>query len=385
MDEGKWDVYMDDRRKGNIAVRTSDRPDFHLLGRGKFPDVIFHKFRNVQRRIDTDCDYYFVQSKVCDLSNWYAVDKETGECIRIPNRIGYFPEYELGYFIQLHRQKDNSPWIMDFYNEKFKKLMTFDNVYYYYVDHRLDLFLVKRMDGIISLYNKELQLVGTVDLNKLYGITSVIGVNDGVLSLASRKDNKIIYYDYINMREIDSFKANVDIDLYTYLSHFVYSEGVYPHINSNGDYDYKNKDGDVVFDQTFDFARPFLGNVAQVYFNHVKNGKEYSERYVVDRTGNLTPNDDCYKEIYKNRKKYFSSLNTGVFFLMGDHEFLTENPSRLYLRQDFKKGRYLLDYNANLDFLRRVRGYLVAEDNYLINVYTPIKDIDFDKEKEKAL
>ena len=51
----------------------------------------------------------------------------------------------------------------------------------------------------------------------------------------------------------------------------------------------------------------------------------------------------------------------------------------------FLKSNPLCGKNVFLNTLYHIAGYLTKIDNYLVRDNTPIMDIDFDKEKEKAM
>ena len=233
-----------------------------------------------------------------------------------------------------------------------------------FTDYRLELFVAYKTDRTVEIYNKDLKLVNKLDFKVNYGDYNITLVNDGIMTLYSSNKKRIIYYDYINMREIDSFKYYGDAERY-----FAYSEGVYNCVDDNGHFCYKNLDREIVIDPIFYIARPFLGNtaVATVY--------DTAERVFVDRTGKCTPESKVLDEMYQGKTMYYGTEDLG-----NAYSYLEDRDKRrdLYYAGDFKIGKYHLMYHPSPIHWKTNKGCIVTQDDYVASIDTPIVEINFE-------
>lgn len=374
LDEGKCHAYFDYMGTGwdnklarRFIVKVSERSNLHIYPGEKCKEDKIVKVRNLQNRVDTDSDFYFVQSNAVSSGGFirrYAINRSTGERTRIPNRY-YFPQYALGYYIKEY----SFPKLQYvFYDEKFNKVHTLCHVDSFFVDYRLEVFITCE-DNVIKIYNKELKKIKEIDLGKDYRGYKIVSANGGFMVLSYFADRKVAYYDYINMRQIDLFNCSGN-----YTDHLAYNEGVYNCIGDDGNHCYKRPDGKIIIDQVQDTAYPFLGNIAKVGTGNKTFG---SEEFFLDRTGKYTSKEEMLRKLYQSKLELYGG-DYGEYRVECVYPYLAKNWDHVSFYIDHKSGRYQLIYQPVGNYYGTNVGWIVAQDNYFVNNDTPIIEIDFD-------
>lgn len=385
IEEDKCCTYWDHTfsyEKNKMYLVVSDRDDLHINPRDNWGDRV-HRFRNVQNRIETDPDYYFVRVyKFGDVTFDYAIDCNTGKRRKLPSLNG-FPEFELGHFIFSHKNAFNDSVTYIFYDEDLKNKIKMKNVKNVYYDRKLRHFLVLYDNNMLFEYNDRLCSRGPIDFKRIYGEYRIISVNDGIIAL-ELPNKKVVYYDYEKMREIDSFKHPYS-DIYE--DTFIYSDGLYNYADANGKIGYKDIEGKVVIKPIYQTALPFLNGIARVYIKTEivddKGNKRYKNVPVfIDRIGKQISFEDICKSIEENRYKYYKSLDIEGAPLCYDYstKWIMKN---LYLYGNLKANRYQLMRGFG-DF-DRFEGNLITLDNYVVKNDTPINEIDFNVKSEELI
>ena len=372
IDEGKCTSWRGMQKYYNLNVMFSNRVDMHITPIMK-GDKVYH-FSNAQKHDGNSPDYFYIERQFCEIApeEYFIINRETGKCTRIPHRIGTFPSYNFGYFYHGYRYKKykEKNWIYDFYNEKFELIKRFEETDSVYADCVRKCFIMNRFDNQIEIYNQNLELEKTFNLNDLLDDARIRSANDGVMVIKS--DEKVMYYDYVNMKVIDSFK-----DSKGWHTTYGYSEGLYDYRDDNEKYGYKNINGEVVLPPIYDVTAPFLCNVAPVYINEQGEG-------VINKLGEFIPEKELYAKVREGRERFFQSLNYPNSDWYNVYYYL-DYPNHLSLCRCYKNGMYRIDYKDDTRFgSSSSKGYLVVKDHYHIDVDLPIKDIDFDK-KEKVI
>lgn len=387
IEEGKCCTYWDDTlsyEKNKMYFVFSDRQDLHLNPRDYYTGERHYRFRNVQNRIETDPDYYFVRVyKFGDIPFDYAIDRNTGKRRKLPSSNG-FPDFELGHFVFSHKNSSNESSTYIFYDEDLKNKIKKKNVKNVYYDHKLRHFLILYDNNRLFEYNDRLFIIRPIDFERIYGKHRIISVNDGVIVL-ELPNKKVLYYDYDKMKEIDSFRHPYrDIDEDT----FIYNDGLYNYADTNGKIGYKDIEGKVVIKPIYQTALPFLNGIARVYIEVEKvdnKGKKFykNESVYIDRTGKQISFGDICKSIEKNRIKHYKSINVDGAHLCYDYyssSFILEN---LHLFRNLKSNRYqLIRHFGDFD---RFEGNLITLDNYVVKNDTPISEIDFNVKREELI
>ncbi len=373
LDEGKCDVFYRDFSHKNVIVRVSNREDIHIAPREARKDIKRNVFRNVGRVNDKDSDYYFIGLNYIDVigltSYWnFAIDRETGKRIGLPYKVGFAPYYMLGYFIRCKGMGD----IVEFYDHRFRKKMSVNHVSKFAVDYKLERFIIADDVNLVHIYDKNLELKDIVDLGMLYHNARVCKVNDGVMSLYLYDSYKVVYYDYINHREIDSFKY-----MGSHCNRFVYNEGLYPFVDDNEKSGYKNIEGDTLIEPKFSSTYPFIGNIAPVYTT--------TKSLIINRCGETMALEELCARLYYARKQAIMRMYPSEPYLTVYYDYLIKYPKSLRLEADYKKGKYMLYSNFEAELLGKNKGYIDTFDHYLIDEDMPIKDINFSNSRKLSL
>ena len=266
------------------------------------------------------------------------------------------------------------------YDQNYKLLHTVDNYSDIDIDYKKKLFLITIGDSTdINIYDKDFNHTKTIKLPFDYIYT--ICANDGIMTLLCPND-EIVYYDYINMKVIDSFKCTS-----TYFPdlkyQFVYNDGLYSYIDKNGRKGYKDLEGNIRIEPRLGYAAPFMSNIAVV----MKNG----QKGIMDITGSFHPLQEVYDNLNKKKRELYNSevvnphkIDIGYNLdYLGD-SFWDSSTEMAKLVQDFEENRYKLVFDKFLS--NRNKGHLVSKDHFIINIDEPIMNIDFSSNlNEKVL
>ena len=317
------------------------------------------------------------------------VDKETGKVSSCPLNVpenfhdSDIPRHILNFILYPHKD----PFSYDVYNSDFEKI---DNkVKYINADYKKGYILVQHHgQNNIQIRDGEYKQIGTITIpiiNELVGKPSlfvdekIYQANDGVIAINTGK--RVVYYDYLNDREIDNFLVSDYLMRYSY---FAYSEGLYNFIDKNGNHGYKDIDGNVVIKSDdknqYCVSTPFLHNTASVF----KKTKERPvsifdpnffagcKLFVLDKSGNKYSYLDVVDEIFAGSHYAFERQRN--YFKSYINHYYEGNYA---IRPDFAKQMHRItsrDYVANL----------IGNEWYVIDNDTPIIEIDF-KSKEKVM
>ena len=260
-------------------------------------------------------------------------------------------------------------------NNKMTKTIQLENVRTFVVDCKDRNFLVRfNNKNEVGIYDSNFNYLDGIDLSQ-YSKESMMNVNGGIITFLSYDDNKVIYYDYINKKEIGSFKVNAE-DYNIYVFPFMCSEGLYNYIDDNGLQGYKDYEGKVVIEPKYSFAFPFLGNVAKVYINN-RCG-------LIDRIGNFKPRNELYAELHNKKEEHFKEdlpkMGFGadycLKYLITDEKDMP--PAKLIPNYDESKYEFTDERRCNYrESDSRHRGYLLTKDHYKVDINKPIEEIDF--------
>ena len=377
LDEGKCHAYFDSTGKGwdnmlakNFIVKVSSRDDLHFLPRKKCKDDKAYKFNNLQLRVDTDVERYFVQNNaVCSGGSIkrYVIDRNTGECTRIPRWMNNFPQYALGYYIKKYWSPSGCGFA--FYDERFSKVFTIHRQEKIYIDYRLEVFITYQ-DNKATIYDKKFNVVNKIEFGKEYNGYELVSANDGIMVLSHFGKRELIYYDYINMRQIDLFNCGGN-----YTEHLAYNEGVYNCIDDNRNHCYKKLDGKIIIDQIQDIAYPFLGNIAKVGNGNKMLG---SEEFFIDRTGKYTSKEDVLSKLYESELERYGDCSEYIVGCVYPYLEDSKKYGDVRFNADLKSGRYQVIYQPRGNHWKTNVGCIVTQDNYVVNDDTPIVKINFE-------
>ena len=362
LEEGTIKVCWNNKGWDDILVIFSERENLPITDRNIYRGDKTYKFKKVHDYINDDCKYYYIKT---DLGKRYAINRETGKCIRFPSKFYYyFPIYEISSFVHLRSFGRKGPFEFSFYDENMKKKKVIKKAHGIDYDYKKELYLIYDT-GVINIYNKDLELIKTIDnlhdkyCGPIYNKCSILSVNDGVIAFVA--NNRIIYYDYLNDLEIDSFNCSDKIDEYAYNSSFIYSEGLYAFFDENGKFGYKNRNWEVVIEPKYNMVGPFLDGIALV-----------DDKKIINRLGNEIEFVDWCNKIFYSKQNKFREVNCYLGYY-----YLSDPVDRETLKYDLKKGRYGLLYQPSPVVRNDFKGYIVAEDHYVIDDDRAIKDIDF--------
>ena len=319
------------------------------------------------------------------------LDFKTGAVIKVPHKIkGWFVDCQLGYYLRWYRESAKDYWTITITTPDFKIVKVLRDVADYRVDNIKKQLLVHDKANRVSIYDQNLDLVKTINLD--YNC-EMIEFNDGIISL--RSDDNIMLCDNLSFDVIDSFKCGrMPTSLYAY------SEGLYNYTDKNGLIGYKNLNKDIIIEPKYNVAGPFLDSIAKARIINEqektkkvevtdKNGdiktidKKVKEEIITDgvinRTGLFTPLENLYKDIHDRKmeeiRKYRNDSSFWQYYYFLCPGFYGNELPKL--RTNFKDGRYEMWFSK----WDEVVGYIHTNNNYIINLDTPIKDIDFDLEK----
>lgn len=317
--------------------------------------------------------FWKVFSKPIINKNYFMVDKETGEVLPCPLSVpstpnhGNIPRRVLNFVLYPHE----NPLSYDIYNSDFEKMDS--NVKYVNADYRKGYILVQHIgENKTHVMDGEYKQIGTITeevINKFIGKCTlsskeaVYNANDGVIAINTGE--RIVYYDYLNNSEIDSFRF---FNFYPFYNPYcAYSDGLYNFIDKNGLHGYKDIDGNVIIPPKYGYSKLFLGNVAYVC-------DEKNNCFILDKNRVLYPFHDVAKEVFSGsyyalkRQINFSKLSRPDWF------------HRTYgFDLDFSKQMYLIMSHGDM-------ANLIANELYVIDDETPIVEITFgniEKVKEK--
>ncbi len=331
------ELYYSDKPQGPIIYELS--PELSIRGEkvvgengGCFTsDDIDPKYIWVINEKKEPKPFWKVFSKAPISKSFSLVDKETGEVSLCPLSVPYVANEKnmprrISNFI-LYPHKD--PFSYDVYNSNYELIDK--NVKYFNADYKNGFVLVKHIgQEKTQIRDGEYKEIGTINqpiieeiINDNYPMHDerIYHANDGVVAINTGK--RIVYYDYLNDKEIDNFLITDNLMRYSY---FAYSEGLYNFINKDGLHGYKDINGNVVIYPNYAVSTPFLCNVASVFqktretyassfdpnffagcnlFVIDKNGTKYSYRDVVEQIFGKT--HDGYNRSINYFKRYMSS------------------------------------------------------------------------------
>lgn len=356
---------------------------------------IFRKFKHLHNVDTYGKNFAFIDYEGMLRRKFAVVDFKTGKIVIVPRKIkGWRVDCQLGYYLRWYRKTDKDCWTITITTPDFEIVRVLHDVVEYRVDNIKKQLIVCDKYYKVSIYDQNLDLVKTINMNYDFNL---IEANDGVTSVKTDKD--IMFCDTLTFDVIDSCKKSNEMGT----SLHAYSEGLYNYVDKNGLVGYKNLNKDIVIEPKYLKAGPFLDNIAKAVIIE-KQEKIADERItdehgeikniskkvmadvkvngVIDRTGKFTSLIDVYKEIYDKKmeeiEKYKSSnrgrYNWDYYYFFDVCSYSTMIPS---LKTNFKDGRYEV-WHGGWD---EVVGYIHTSNNYLVNIDTPIKDIDFDVEK----
>ena len=343
----------------DIDVILSKRGDLQInYSRMHLRDTRY-SFKDVEFSGGINSHYIFVRE--LSKKRRFAIDIKTHKLLRVPNSYGWDTTNIFDDVVCVYRSGGYAPIEKIMVCNKSKQIYELDNADDYCEDIVNKLLLVSyRNRNAVDVFDSNYNLVKTIDFSHLSDRLILYSAHDGIMLF--RVGNVCTYYDYINMKEIDCFTSN---GRHNY-SLFGYSEGLYNYVDSNtGLVGYKDLNHNIVIKPKFTDAGMFYDNSAYVEIG--------DNRGVSDRVGNFVPRDVIEKEVIQRRLEYYK-------------KHYNQKSYRLcYERDMFLKSNPLCGKNVFLNTLYHIAGYLTKIDNYLVRDNTPIMDIDFDKEKEKAM
>ena len=252
----------------------------------------------------------------------------------------------------------NSPnGLITIYNKEFKKLI--DMVRHYDVDYKNEYIILEVYDDPrIGVYDKNFNLINYFnrDITKI----GKYSVNDGVIGVDTNR--RVVYFDYLNNREIDTFKIPNGVNLSR--TTLAYSEGLYNFVDENGYHGYKDLQGNVVIEPKLQMSSPFLNGVA------------------------------CLSHVYGISTDHCFLDKNGELYDFNDRDKVSELENGLNLTDRLKYSTSIYDttrWRFPLSFVQQAYqikiwgdkvGCLVSNDWYLIDNNTPICEMDF-KNSEK--
>lgn len=341
-----------------LYVNYTDRADVQFNTEKQKKDKTLY-FDGIDNAKFDNHDYIFFDT---NSKFEYAINYHNGDVIKLKKDAKHCRDYVFGYFIS---KNDNKLCLFD--NES-KLIKEFNDVFSYRIDYVKELFIISNGCNKISFYNKEFELLKEIDISLfIKGTYSIHTINDGVITFSLNENDEILYFDYINMKVIDKFKTNnKKLDI----SQFAYSGGLYNYVE-NDLIGYKDVNGVVRIRPQFKNVGPFLGNIAQKDY--------YSECGVIDKAGNFICNKDYVKNLLDNRKKYITKVDPNYWKENGSSAYDDLITYGITLSPDYQEGKYRIN-------LKKIKvGYLTVEDNYIIDVNDPIKEINFAFPKEKTI
>ena len=356
----------------------SDQKGVHEDGKTA-PGDIFYQFRKVYG-FNSNADYVQIRFDRTFNKN-YIIDSKNGKKYHIPDSMINIIAYKNGTFLVTNKKNR-----ITLYNNDLKKVneINIDILSEsYYIDYGEKKLLVQGKNHDINIYDLELNLIKTID-NSEINAGFLLMANDGVISVSIA--GGILYYDYINEKAITSFARSKESDEYI----FAYSEGLLNSVDKNGLYGYKDISGNIQIEPKFKLAMPFLGNLARV--------REDDDFGMIDRTGKFTSKKDLFKKLEKNIDEnsqdylwdsYCYLFTLGVNYQVSEFlecgniypNFADHNYSIREIYNVRDSDKYFEDSHYRSGNI--YRGYLLATDNYTLDLDIPIKDIEMDKGKTK--
>ena len=360
--------YYRDRWRFTLVI--SDRKDLPIRSLNHLSyenDIVFMK-KNAQYIIEMR-DYLILGYGI-DNDKKVIINLKTGKATKIKQRMNeQVFDLILGY--------DTKKKKLFVYDSCFKLVHTVDNYNDVNADYRKYQFLIKKDDKPdINIYDKDFNFVKSIKLPFEYEY--MIFANDGVLTLRCAND-EIIYYDYINMKKIDSFKYS-NILFQELVMQYVYSEGLYVYNDKKEYKGYKDLEGNIVIEPKYIYATPFVGNVA-VVIKHQQKG-------IIDRTGNFIPMEEVYRKLYQKKKSFYETeaVNPNKIDIGDSLDYLWSpywGDKRSTLKPDYEEGKYKFVFDVFHN--GQNKGHLITKIHYRINIDKPIVNIDFNSKKEQKV
>ena len=257
--------------------------------------------------------------------------------------------------------KVSNNFLLTIYNKDFEKLT--DCVSHYDIDYKNEYILLQYAGKPqVMVYDKNYNFITSFDRD----ITRIgkYEVNDGVIAVNT--DRRVIYFDYLNQKEIGTFTIPKNISLS--LTTLAYSDGLYNYVDENGLHGYKDIYGNVIIEPKLPRSSPFFNGVA-----YIRNIDGRFGHWFLDKNGKL-----------------FNFKTSDDVRTIEDGLELTETLKYVATAHyDTRLWSFPLSFSEQayqIDIWGEIVGSLVGNSCYLIDNETPIMDLEIENlEKAKEL